>query len=81
MKIQSAKDGTVVEVADSVAHALVRDGSATWPREEPETVPPVDDVSQAEVREWAQGKGIPVNDRGRISDDLKRRYLQDSGSS
>lgn len=79
MKIQSAKDGTVVEVADSVAHALVRDGSATWPREE--TAPPVDDVSQAEVREWAQGKGIPVNDRGRISDDLKRRYLQDSGSS
>jgi hypothetical protein len=31
------------------------------------------------IREWAQGKGIPVSDRGRIKQEVVERYQAEAG--
>lgn len=71
-------------LAEYIAHARFVGGSrmaksralaTRTPTTRVELEPPA-----ADIRAWAKGQGIPVSPRGRIPDDVKRRYLDASNS-
>ena len=70
---RTALISVVEEILDSARTLGAPPKSVDVPRKRPSR----EQASTAEVRRWAKKKGIKVNPRGRLSDDLFERYLED----
>src|SRR5690349_17054654 len=58
---------------------VARAGVARVPAVRPRGTASVDRDQNRAIREWAQGKGIAVSDRGRIKQEIVDRYHAEAG--